>query len=97
MKIEKRSTVMPEKIDRSNSHEVKQSILNLLEEGTKYVEVDFTNVKRIDSLGLGTLLVLQNKMKENNVKFRLINVHNKSIQTMFNAVQLYNVIDYETG
>lgn len=49
-------SVKEERLDAHNSGELKDKILRALQDGSRHVVVDLTDVKFIDSSGLGALL-----------------------------------------
>lgn len=87
---------LPEKIDITNSDELKQCLLTLYQEGFKFVELNFQNVSSIDSSGLGKLLLFQKKFAERQGGLRIINITSNNIKNMFKMIRLADVIDYET-
>lgn len=90
------ATVIPKgQIDITNSGELKEALLALMDEGFNMITLDFTNVNAIDSSGLGKLLLFQNKLRERQGELQIINVHNDYIRKMFSMIYLYKVIKIE--
>ena len=70
-----------------NRHELKQGVLEALASGEKKVLVDFTNTGYIDSSGLGVLVSLAKKMREEGGELRLAGL-NEDLQTLFELTKL---------
>ncbi|MGF7186307.1 anti-sigma B factor antagonist [Desulfitispora alkaliphila] len=91
------ATITPDgKIDISNSHELKQNLLTLYDEGVSNITIDFTNVISIDSSGLGKLLLFQKKLKERNGELRVVNITSDYVKKMFTMIHLDKVIKIES-
>ena len=100
MEIVKNSTsnavIIPSgRIDMSNSHILKEKLLELFNDGYTVISVDFTNVAGIDSSGLGKLLLFQKKLKEKDGELIIKNVNNEYIKKMFQMIHLDKVIKIE--
>ena len=99
MKIERREegvTMIPDRrIDISNSSDLKEQFVMLMEEGYTDVTVDFTHVDGIDSSGLGKLLLFQKRLREKEGTLRITNITSDYIRRMFVMIQLHRVIDIE--
>lgn len=54
-----------------NRHEVKQRVLDYLENGTRRIVVDFSDCGYIDSSGLGVLITCSQKVQAANGRFVL--------------------------
>lgn len=70
-----------------NRHELKQSVLDALTDGEKKILVDFTNTGYIDSSGLGVLVSLAKKLREEGGELRLAGL-NEDLQTLFELTKL---------
>ena len=81
-----------ESIDIRNAYKLKEEVQETIDEGYKEVSLDFTNVKRVDSAGIGKLLVLQKRLQEQGGMLKIINVANKYLRQKFNMIQLHRVI-----
>lgn len=100
MKIRKkgegRVVAVPEsKIDITNSQEVKEELLGLIKEGYTEITIDFTKVDNVDSSGLGKLLLLHKRLKEEDGKLRIINVTSDYVRKMFSMIHLNKVLEIE--
>jgi len=71
----------------SNRQELKQKVLDQLEQGHRKVLVDFGRTSYIDSSGLGVLVSLAKKMRELGGDLRLANL-NDDLQTLFELTKL---------
>ncbi|MDX1567694.1 MAG: STAS domain-containing protein [Longimicrobiales bacterium] len=70
-----------------NRQELKQKVLEELEEGARKVVVDFTNTGYIDSSGLGVLVSLSKKIREQGGELRLAGL-NEDLRTLFELTKL---------
>jgi anti-sigma B factor antagonist len=70
-----------------NRQELKQKVLEELEGGERKFVVDFTNTGYIDSSGLGVLVSLSKKIREQGGELRLSNL-NEDLRTLFELTKL---------
>ncbi|TVR63656.1 MAG: anti-sigma factor antagonist [Gemmatimonadales bacterium] len=70
-----------------NRQELKQAILAELEGGSRKFLVDFTNTGYIDSSGLGVLVSLSKKIREQGGELRLSSL-NEDLRTLFELTKL---------
>lgn len=70
-----------------NRQELKQKVLEELEDGARKVVVDFTNTGYIDSSGLGVLVSLSKKIREQGGELRLAGL-NEDLRTLFELTKL---------
>ncbi len=70
-----------------NRQELKQKVLEELEDGARKVVVDFTNTGYIDSSGLGVLVSLSKKIREQGGELRLAGL-NDDLRTLFELTKL---------
>jgi anti-sigma B factor antagonist len=70
-----------------NRHELKQKVLDALEHGSKRFVIDFTQTGYIDSSGLGVLVSLSKKIREQGGELRLAGL-NEDLQTLFELTKL---------
>lgn len=82
-------------IDFSNSQELKESLLDLFDQGYKKIIMDFKKVESIDSSGLGKLLLFHKKLKEKNGELIIRSVESEYIKNMFEMIHLGKVIEIE--
>ncbi len=70
-----------------NRHELKQKVLDALEGGARRFVIDFTQTGYIDSSGLGVLVSLSKKIREQAGELRLAGL-NDDLQTLFELTKL---------
>jgi anti-sigma B factor antagonist len=70
-----------------NRQELKQKVLEALEGGAKKFVVDFNKTGYIDSSGLGVLVSLSKKIREQGGELRLAGL-NEDLQTLFELTKL---------
>jgi len=70
-----------------NRQELKQTILDELDKGERKFLVDFSNTGYIDSSGLGVLVSLSKKIREQGGELRLSSL-NEDLRTLFELTKL---------
>src|SRR3977135_2189279 len=70
-----------------NRQELKQKVLDELEKGEKKFLIDFSQTGYIDSSGLGVLVSLSKKIREQGGELRLANL-NDDLRTLFELTKL---------
>ncbi len=70
-----------------NRQEWKQKVLEELESGERKFVIDFTNTGYIDSSGLGVLVSLSKKIREQGGELRLAAL-NEDLRTLFELTKL---------
>src|SRR5688500_6485496 len=70
-----------------NRQELKQKVLDELEKGEKKFLIDFSQTGYIDSSGLGVLVSLSKKIREQGGELRLANL-NDELKTLFELTKL---------
>lgn len=70
-----------------NRQELKQMILDEVEKGNRKFLVDFTHTGYIDSSGLGVLVSLSKKIREEGGELRLSTL-NEDLRTLFELTKL---------
>ena len=70
-----------------NRQELKQEVQDRLEGGDKKFVIDFANTGYIDSSGLGVLVSLSKKIREQGGELRLSNL-NEDLRTLFELTKL---------
>jgi len=70
-----------------NRQELKQKVLEALEEGSRKFVIDFSKTGYIDSSGLGVLVSLSKKIREQGGELRLAGL-NADLQTLFELTTL---------
>jgi len=70
-----------------NRNEFKQKVLDELERGARKVLIDFARTGYIDSSGLGVLVTLSRRIREEGGELRLANL-NDDLNTLFELTKL---------
>ena len=70
-----------------NRQDLKQKVLDALEAGARKFVIDFTKTGYIDSSGLGVLVSLSKKIREQGGELRLANL-NDDLKTLFELTKL---------
>jgi anti-sigma B factor antagonist len=70
-----------------NRQELKQKVLERLDTGERKFLIDFSNTGYIDSSGLGVLVSLSKKIREQGGELRLANL-NEDLKTLFELTKL---------
>jgi anti-sigma B factor antagonist len=70
-----------------NRQELKQKVLEELEGGARRFLIDFSGTGYIDSSGLGVLVSLSKKIREQGGELRLANL-NEDLRTLFELTKL---------
>jgi anti-sigma B factor antagonist len=70
-----------------NRQELKQKVLEELERGARKFLIDFSGTGYIDSSGLGVLVSLSKKIREQGGELRLANL-NEDLRTLFELTKL---------
>jgi len=70
-----------------NRQELKQKVLDELEKGERKILIDFARTGYIDSSGLGVLVSLSKKIREQGGELRLANL-NDDLKTLFELTKL---------
>src|ERR1051325_10817208 len=70
-----------------NRQELKQKVLDALDGGARRFVIDFTKTGYIDSSGLGVLVSLSKKIREQGGELRLAGL-NDDLQTLFELTKL---------
>ena len=70
-----------------NRQELKQKVLEELESGDRKFVIDFANTGYIDSSGLGVLVSLSKKIREQGGELRLASL-NEDLRTLFELTKL---------
>src|ERR671918_3115613 len=70
-----------------NRQELKQKVLDAVEEGARKFVIDFSKTGYIDSSGLGVLVSLSKKIREQGGELRLAGL-NADLQTLFELTKL---------
>ncbi len=85
-----------ENIDLTNAEQLKEKFLQLVEEeNIDRIILDFSEVRKIDSSGLGKLLLFNKIIAENEGILKIRNVNSDYVREVFAMVNLSEIIDIE--
>ena len=79
-----------------NRQELKQKVLEQLENGDRKFVIDFSNTGYIDSSGLGVLVSLSKKIREQGGELRLASL-NEDLRTLFELTKLDTLFHIATS
>jgi anti-sigma B factor antagonist len=79
-----------------NRQELKQKVLEELESGARKFLIDFSSTGYIDSSGLGVLVSLSKKIREQGGELRLANL-NEDLRTLFELTKLDTLFHIASG
>src|SRR5499426_743644 len=79
-----------------NRQELKQKVLDELERGGRKFLIDFSQTGYIDSSGLGVLVSLSKKIREQGGELRLANL-NDDLKTLFELTKLDTLFHIATS
>ena len=79
-----------------NRQALKQLMLDELARGERQFRVDFTRTRYIDSSGLGVLVAMAKKVKQERGTLRLHNL-DEDMKTLFELTKLDTLFQYESG
>jgi anti-sigma B factor antagonist len=85
-------TIQDERIDAHNSGELKEYLLQMIEEGENHIIVQLEHVRFIDSSGLGALLSGNKHILAKSGKLALTNIQ-KQVLSMFELTRLNRVFE----
>ncbi len=90
------AVVLPkEKLDISNSEDLKAELVSVYEEGYDKIVIDLSEVKMIQSSGVGTLLSFNDNLIKDGGELKIINVNNDYIKKIFKMTKLHKIIEVE--
>jgi anti-sigma B factor antagonist len=75
-----------------NRQQLREAVLNEIEEGARSIVIDFVDTGYVDSAGLGVLVSLSKKIREANASLRLVNL-NEDLRTLFELTRLDTLFD----
>lgn len=99
MKIERREDhgviTLPQEVNLNNVSEFKQAVQSLSEQECNPIYVDCSQLKMIDSAGLGSFVLCQKQLKKHGGELRLANVYHEYVKHLFDMIDLKRVINIE--
>lgn len=81
-------------IDVSTANEVKENLINLISKQSADIKLDMTNLDYIDSTGLGVLIGVLKRLKENDRDIYITNTK-KNVRKIFNITGLDKIFKVE--
>jgi anti-sigma B factor antagonist len=75
-----------------NRQQLREAVLNEIEQGARSVVIDFVDTGYVDSAGLGVLVSISKKIREANASLRLVNL-NEDLRTLFELTRLDTLFD----
>ena len=84
--------VREERVDAHNSGRLKSCLLELLEDNTDTLAVDLSEVRFIDSSGLGALLAAYKNANLRQARLLLVGLQPR-VQSMFELTRLHHVFE----
>ena len=79
-----------------NRQELKQMVLDQVERGERSFRIDFSRTGYIDSSGLGVLVALSKKIREQGGELRLVHL-NDDLRTLFELTKLDTLFRLSDG
>jgi anti-sigma B factor antagonist len=79
----------------ANRPALKQAVLGELERGERKFEIDFRHTEYIDSSGLGVLVSLSKKIREQGGELRVANL-NDDLRTLFELTKLDTLLHLDS-
>lgn len=96
MKIEQHGdqalVIPPERIDLTNAAKFKETLQSLYDQGYRIIVINCTNLALMDSAGLGTLVMFQQKLKAQGGELKIVNVNHGYIRHLFKMIELEKII-----
>lgn len=81
-------------MDVSTANEVKENLINLISKQSADIKLDMTNLDYIDSTGLGALIGVLKRLKENDRDIYITNTK-KNVRKIFNITGLDKIFKVE--
>ena len=75
--------------------ELKSAMLTLCDQHCKNIVLDFSSVTLLDSIGLGKILFVQQRLIEYGGGIKFINVKSEYLRKLFKLINLHKVIKIE--
>ncbi len=99
MKIERREDhgviTLPQEVNLNNVSEFKQAVQSLGEQDCYQIYVDCSQLKMIDSAGLGSFVLCHKQLKKHGGGLKIANVHHEYVKHLFDMIDLKRVIEIE--
>lgn len=79
-------------LDITTSREFKESMLGLIKEGVRKVYLDVGELKSLDSSGIGKILLVYSRLKENNGSMEIVNLKEGYVKKLFDLIKIGKII-----
>lgn len=86
---------LPQEVNLINISEFKQAVQALSEQDCKQIYLDCSQLKMIDSAGLGSFVLCQKQLKKHGGELKIANVHHEYVKHLFDMIDLKRVINIE--
>lgn len=87
------SMVIPVNFSTGEVNQFRKRLLNLIDNGEKNFNIDFSECSFIDSTGLGVLISIRKKCIKLNGSFKLFAVKNPNVIKVFELTRLDSVFE----
>lgn len=87
------SVIIPENFATDEVNQFRKRIINLINNGEKKFNIDFSKCNFIDSTGLGILISIHKKCMKLNVSFKLCSVKNPNVMKLFELTRLNSIFE----
>lgn len=91
--MNKAKILIPQNFAVDEAAELREKIYQLIENGEKHFELDFSDCSFIDSTGLGVLVSIYKKCMEFNGSFKLHSIKNPQVMKVFKLTRLDKIFD----
>jgi len=87
------SVIVPENFVTDEATLFRRRIINLIRNGEKNFNIDFSKCSFMDNMGIGALMAIYNKCMTINGSFKLLAVDNPNIIKIFELTELTNLFE----
>lgn len=94
-KVEKNSArlIPGEELDLTNINELENEFKKLVEQGIKEIVLDFKNLKKIDSSGLGKVLHFNKVIEDKGGNLIIENINSEYVERVFKMIEINDIIE----
>ena len=83
---------LEKELNMKNADMLKKQLTGLYRQGYQNFVLDFTNIKKVDSTGIGKMLMFHKLLKDSGGKLKIVNIKNTYVKSMFEMINLDKVI-----
>lgn len=87
------NVIIPENFVADEVNQFRKRLINLINNGEKKFNIDFSKCNFIDSTGLGVLLSIHKKCMTLNGSFKLFAVNNPTVIKIFKLTRLNSIFE----